>query len=226
MLLTVDDWERMAERAVPEPDGPLIVAIDLGGGRSWSAAVAVWQNGRVEALAVAPGIPGLEAQEERDHVPATTYTRLAAEGRLSVAEGLRVQPAAALWGAVMSTWGRPVKVIADRFRVPELQDAVQGAVPVEPRIARWSEASEDIRALRKLVKDGPLVVSEESRSLVSAALAVAKVKNDDQGNTRLVKRDSNNTARDDVAAALVLAAGAWQRASQQPKGRLTHVVIP
>ena len=37
------------------------------------------------------------------------------------------------------------------------------------------------------------------------------MKNDDQGNTRLVKKGSNNTARDDVAAALVLASGAEAR---------------
>ena len=42
------------------------------------------------------------------------------------------------------------------------------------------------------------------------------VKNDDQGNVRLVKKGTNNTGRDDVAAALVLAAGALSRA---PKPR-------
>ena len=57
MLLTVDDFERMAERDVAEPAGRPIVAIDLGGGRAWSAATAIWQSGRIEAIAVAPGIP-------------------------------------------------------------------------------------------------------------------------------------------------------------------------
>ena len=93
-------------------------------------------------------------------------------------------------------------------------------------MTRWSESSEDIRALRKMVKDGPMCVSEESRSLVSAALSRASVLNDDAGNVRLQKQATNNTARDDVAAALVLGAGAWERASSRPTGRLTHVVIP
>ena len=224
-LLTVEDWERQATRETPAAEGAPIVAVDLGGGRAWSAAVAVWRSGRVEALASAPGIPDLAAQEKRDRVPAQTYSRLVREGRLSVSEGLRVQPPSDLWAAVVEHWGTPVKVVADRFRVPELQDAVQGEAPLEPRITRWSESSADIRALRKMVKDGPLVVDEESRSLVSASLAVATVKNDDQGNVRLQKRSTNNTARDDVAQALVLAAGAWHRASLQPEGRLTHVVL-
>ena len=225
-LLTVDDWERMAARETPPAEGAPICAIDLGAGRAFSAAVAVWQSGRVEALALAPGIPDLETQERRDRVEAQTYTNLAAEGRLAVAKGLRVQPASALWESVRAHWGAPVKIVCDRFRIGELQDAVQGAAPIEPRMTRWSESSEDIRALRRMVKDGPMVVSEESRSLVSAALSRSQVLNDDAGNVRLQKQGSSNCARDDVAAALVLGAGAWARASSRPEGRLTHVVIP
>ncbi len=224
-LLTVDDWEGQAARSTPPASGQPIVGVDLGSGRAFSAAVAIWRSGRIEALAVAPGIPGLDVQERRDHVPAQTYQNLEAEGRLVVAKGLRVQPASTLWESVIDHWGKPVKVVCDRFRLNDLQDAVGGACPIEPRMTRWSESSEDIRALRKRVKDGPMVVSEESRPLVSAALSRATVLNDDAGNVRLVKNGTNNVARDDVAAALVLAAGAWERASQQPQGRLTHVVI-
>ena len=55
--------------------------------------------------------------------------------------------------------------------------------------------------------------------LVAASLAFAVVKNDDQGNVRLAKRGTNNEARDDVAAALVLAAGAFQRSLERPRQR-------
>ena len=225
-LLTIDDWDRQAARETPAAVGAPIVAVDLGAGRAFSAAVAIWKSGRVEALAVAPGIPDLEAQAKRDHVPPQTYLDLQAEGRLTVATGLRVQPASALWESVISHWGLPVKVVCDRFRIGELQDAIKGGAPIEPRMTRWSESSEDIRALRKMTLDGPLVVSEDSRSLMSAALSRATVRNDDAGNVRLQKLGSNNVARDDAAAALVLAAGAWARASSKPSGRPTHIVIP
>ena len=79
-LLTLSDWERMAERPVPAREGRPIFAYDLGGGRAWSAAVAVWRTGRIEALAVAPGVPTLEAQERRDRVPAGLYRALAQTG--------------------------------------------------------------------------------------------------------------------------------------------------
>ena len=62
VLLTVADWELITAREVPDREGRPVVGLDLGGGRAWSAAVAVWPNGRTEALAVAPGIPGVEQQ--------------------------------------------------------------------------------------------------------------------------------------------------------------------
>ena len=70
VLLTIQDWERIIARTAPERQDRPIVGVDLGGGRAWSAAVAIWRTGRIEALAVAPGIPDLESQEVRDRVPA------------------------------------------------------------------------------------------------------------------------------------------------------------
>ena len=216
MLLSVDDFELMAARDVAERGGRPIVAVDLGGGRAWSAATAIWQSGRIEALAVAPGIPDIETQERRDQVPAGTYGRLIETGRLRLAHGLRVQPPAALFEAITEEWGAAELIVCDRFRLGELRDVVNGTTVV-PRVSRWSEAGDDIRSLRRLVKDGPLSVEPASRPLLAASLSVAMVKNDDQGNVRLAKKGSNNTARDDVAAALVLGAGVFQRARAQPK---------
>ena len=221
MLLTVEDWERVCARPVPEREGRPIVGVDLGAGRSWSAAVGIWRNGRIEALAVAPGIPNLEAQEKRDRVPWGTYRKLALAGALRVADGLRVQPPAELVSAIRTAWGAPEVVFCDRFRLAELQDAAPGA-RIVPRVTRWSEASEDIRALRKGAKDGPLSCAADSRALLTASLSAAMVKNDDQGNVRLQKKGTNNAARDDVAAALVLAAGALSRA---PKPRRLRSVL-
>lgn len=215
MLLTVDDWTRMSSRPVPERRGRPVCGVDLGAGRAWSASTAVYKSGRVEAIACAPGIPSLQAQEKRDRVPAGTYRKLAAGGSLLVAEGLRVQPPAQLVKEIRSRWGSPAMIVCDRFRVAELQDAAPG-VRVVPRVTRWSDAAADIRALRKGAKDGPLSVAEDSRLLLAASLSAAMVQNDDQGNTRLSKRGTDNQARDDVAAALVLAAGAWERSNGAP----------
>ena len=216
MLLTVEDWQMVLEREVPPRDGRPIVAVDLGAGRAWSAAVAIYRNGRTEALALAPGIPDIAGQEKRDRVPATTYSKLVSAGLLHVADGLRVQPPAMLADLIEETWGTPAGVVSDRFRVPNLADA--GLPGLEPRMTRWSESSEDIRALRKMARDGPLSVDPGSAPLLEASLSVSAVKNDSSGNVRLEKRGSNNQSRDDVAAALTLGAGAHQRRSKAPRG--------
>ena len=219
VLLTVEDWGQVVGREVAPARGRPVVAVDLGGGRSWSAALAIFETGRMEAIAVAPGVPSISEQEKRDRVPSGTYSALVQSGSLRVAEGLRVQPPAQLVEAIFEAWGRPVSITCDRFRLNELADCGRG-VPLHPRVSRWSESSADIRALRKIARDGPLSCAESSRLLVAASLSQALVKNDDAGNTRLVKRGTNNTARDDVAAALVLGAGAFQRsAGTRPRWR-------
>ena len=211
VLLTVGDWERVTAKDVPKREGRPIVGVDLGGGRAWSAAIALYPNGRVEARAVAPGIPDLEEQERRDRVPPGTYGKLYDMGQLEVAEGLRVQPPAAMWDLIRTAWGRPLIVVLDRFRLAEFEDATGNKVKLEPRISRWSESSFDIRALRQMALDGPMAVDEGSQALLATSLAQAMVKSDDAGNTRLVKKGNNNTSRDDVAQGLVLAAGALAR---------------
>ena len=170
VLLTVQDWERVRAREVPEREGRPIVGADLGGGRAWSAAVAVFPNGRVEARAVAPGIPSLEAQEKRDRVPSGTYSKLYDRGQLEIAEGLRVQPPGLLWDLIRESWGRPQVIVLDRFRLLEFQDAIGNKVKLEPRVSRWSEAAFDIRALRQMALDGPLAVDVDSQALLAMLL--------------------------------------------------------
>ena len=109
--------------------------------------------------------------------------------------------AAQLLDRVRAEWGNPTKVICDRFRLDDLLDSRQG-LKLTPRVSRWSEASADIRALRKGCKDGPFSVDKDSRLLITASLTAAMVENDKAGNTQLIKKSTNNTARDDVAFAL------------------------
>ena len=211
VLLTVAEWMRVIARPVAAREGLPVVGIDLGGGRAWSAAVALWPSGRCEAVAVAPGIPDIASQEKRDLVQPGTYQRLVDAGVLFLADGLRVPKVSTLVELAFDSWGAPAGFSCDRFRLHELQDATGGRWPVEPRVARWSEASADIRELRRLALDGNLSVDERSRPLLAWSIASAAVENDDSGNCRMIKRGSNNLGRDDVAAALVLAAGSLAR---------------
>ena len=215
VLLTVDDWQRVEGRPVGACEGRPVVGLDLGGGRAWSAAVALWPSGRVEALAVAPGHPGIEDQERRDRVAAGTYQRLADAGMV-LTDGKRRVPRVSFVVDQLRRW-RPDVIVCDRFRLPELLDC-NLTCSVVPRRLMPSEWSEDIRALRRMAADGPLSCEPSSRPLVSASLSVSEVKNDDSGNAKLCKRGVNNTARDDVSAALTLAAGALSRMPARSSG--------
>lgn len=220
VLITVADWQRLMRCIPPPREGRPVVGADVGAGRAWSSAVAVWPNGRTECAAIAPGVPDIQDQEKRDNVTPGTYRRLVDQGSLMVAEGLRVPPVGLLLDYVKD-W-KPKAIVCDRFRLSDLLDA-EPRCRVIPRISRWSESTEDIRALRRGCLDGGLTVAMGSRPLLKASLSVTRVLNDDAGNCRLLKQGSNNTARDDVCAAWVLAAGAAARMKprqNKPKFRL------
>ena len=105
-LLNLDDWKAMRCRPVPPRYGQPIVGIDMGANRAWTAAVAVWENGRVEARALAPGIPNIEQQEKRDRVPRGAYQTLVDRGLLCVEDGLNVPRASALVDMICQRMGR------------------------------------------------------------------------------------------------------------------------
>ena len=222
VLLTVDEYRRVMDREVPPRHGRPVGAVDLGAGRAWSAGCLMWKNGRTEAFALAPGTPSIEHQERRDGVPTGTYHRLVADGVLTTDGDLRVPRVKTLVDRMLTA--RPRTITCDRFRLSELQDAVGGRCRVEPRGQRWSEASEDIRALRRLALDGPLSVEGRSRHLLAASLAASKVESDDQGSLRLIKSSSTNSGRDDVVVAWVLACGARARAPGRLGGLVRSLV--
>ena len=97
-------------------------------------------------LAVAPGIPSLgRTGETRDKVPRGTYQRIR---NLGIAEGKRVPPVGLIVREIYERWGRPARIICDRFRLAELQDEIGPSGPfIEARQTRWSEASRRTYAL-------------------------------------------------------------------------------
>ena len=208
LLLPLVDWKRVLEREPPEREGQPILGLDLGGERAWSAAVAMWPNGRMECFAMLPGEPGLEERERQDAVPPGAYQRLRDDGVMLIDEGRRRARPELLIDRLEDQDIRPANVVCDRFLINTLVDAARGRWRISPRRTRWSEATEDIAALRTLALDGPplLTLAPESRALASFSFSQAEVANDDQGSTRLVKT-RDHRSRDDVAMAAVLAAG-------------------
>ena len=149
-LLSPESWKDVLAREPAPAAGRCVVGIDLGTAPSWSAAVAIWPTGRMDACALAPGLPGLDAQERRDRAPRGLYHRLVDDRVLLVAHDRRAPTVRQLVDEVWRRW-QPRVIIGDRVRQNELRDAVGGRpCRVVLRVARWSEASEDIGAFRRL----------------------------------------------------------------------------
>ena len=211
MLLSVPEWRKCEERELGLEDGEPIVGIDLAGGRSWSAATAVHSSGRVDAFALTSGLPDIAAQERRDVVPKGAYQKLVDEGSLLVDLDRHIPRVDLLVAEVLKRWPSVSIAICDRFRLPELLDAFGGRVRVIPRVTRWSEASSDIFETRKMALDGNMSIDPRSRALMRIAMQSAIVENDTSGNSRLTKRSTNSSERDDNVSALVLACGLLAR---------------
>ena len=164
-------------------------------------------------------MPSLSAQEKRDHAPRGLYQRLVDDGALEVAHDRRAPSVSALVDRVIRQW-QPRLIVGDRVRGQELRDAVAGRCRLAFRVARWSEASEDIGGFRRLALDGGMSVSTESRAMLTYSIGAARIRANDGGDlARLDKRTGGQKVqrRDDVAAAGILAAGAHQRQPAAPR---------
>ena len=212
MLLSVREWQATLARPVPPRDGRCVVGVDLGASRSWSAAWLSWPTGRQECIAVIPGVPSPADQAKRDGLPRGALERLIAAGVLVVDEGRQVARVETLLAALPRDV-RVSHVVADRFHVAALRDAVRW--PVEQRVNQWSTASADIAAFRAAVLDGNFSVAEHCRRLAELSFAHARVERDTSGNAKLFK--AHRRQRDDVAQAAVLGVAALARTPSRPR---------
>ena len=207
-LITAAEWQRICSRPVPAVEGRPVVAVDLGGSRSWSAACAVWPSGRVESWALAPGIPSLADQERDDQVPEGSYTSLVRAGGLSVDEAHAVPDIGLLLARIWS-W-EPDVIVCDPYRAAELHQTVAGRVRITERARGGGESTSNVQSLRALLLDSAAGVSETSRALVAASFAQTNLVVDASGITKVTKSRAKRS-RDDAAAALLLAAGEQAR---------------
>ena len=219
-LITSAEWARVCARPVPAREGKPIIGIDLGGSRSWCAGCGIWPTGRIEAWALAPGVPSLADQERDDQVPEGTYGELALAGGLGVAEGQHV-PDIGLLLARIWDW-EPVALVCDSYRVAELHKAVQGRVRVVERGRGHGESTSNIQSLRSLLLDGPAGIVPESRALLAAAFAQTSLVIGNDGLTKVTKLDQRRS-RDDASAALLLAAGERARRPATRPARVAFI---
>ena len=220
MLLEADTWARIegdAERSrVP------IWGIDLGTSAAQSAVAAFWpETGRLECLAAFPTEPGLAERGLRDGV-GRLYMACWQRGELITTGGEAVD-IGELLHAALERFGRPSGIVCDRWRDAELRDALRKAglqVRMEVRGQGFKDGAEDVRGFRRACAEGK--VTPAKSLLLRSAMAEARTVVDPAGNAKLAKATQGGRrlrARDDAAAAAILAVAAGTRQANRPQRR-------
>ena len=203
--------------------GPVVWGIDLGTSAAQSAVAAFWpETGALLCLAAFPESPSLADRGLRDGVGAL-YVECARRGEL-VTLGGRSVDVPALLQVALDRFGRPVRVVADRWREAELRDALDRAgIPpaaFEARGMGYQDGAADVRAFRRACADGR--VTPAPSLLLRSAMAEARTISDPAGNAKLSKGSQGGRrlrARDDAAAAAILAVAAGVRQPGRPPRR-------
>ncbi len=208
VLLSPDVWESI-EAESTDCRGPYVLGVDLGTSSAMSAAAAYWLgSGSLDSFAVFPERPGLSERGRTDGV-GDLYVKMAARGELLRA-GEFVSDVPYLLSESLRRWGRPLAIVADRWREGELRQALSEArFPLADLILRgqgFRDGSEDVRAFCRGCLAGR--VRPVRSLLMRSAMAEARTVSDPAGNAKLAKKTEGgrrDAAKDDAAAAGVIA---------------------
>ena len=215
LLIGAETWGRIEGEA--EPAGPCLWGADLGTSYSMSSIAAYWpETGLLRCLAAFPKLPTLHDRGIADGVD-TLYEQMAARHEL-VQIGLRAVELVPLLEVAVERFGAPDLVVADRWRRAELLDALNACeigVEVELRGMGFKDGAEDVRAFRRAcVSDR---VTPAQSLLMRSAMSEARTVSDPAGNEKLAKAAEGQRrlrAKDDAAAAAILAVSAGERRRQ------------
>ncbi len=228
VLLDAETWKR-AEGLEAERRGGAVWGIDLGAGASMSAVAAYFPSGRLEVVAAFPELPTLAARGLADGV-GRAYVRMADRGEL-ITVGRRVADVKALLSEALGRFGRPVALVADRWREGELRDALEALrFPEAALITRgmgYKDGAADVRSFRRAFLEGR--VAPVPSLLLASAMAEDRTVSDPAGNqkmSRATEGGRRRRAKDDAASAAVLAVSAGYREwSKRPRRRGRSVVV-
>ena len=222
-LLDANTWEGIEGAAERPSDGGAVWGLDLGTSAAMSAVAAYWPaTGALEALAAFPWKPGLAERGVRDGV-GDLYVQCATRGEL-VKCGQNAVELAGLLRIALDRFGPPALIAADRWRQAELRDALEAAgiprCPLEFRGQGFKDGAEDVRLFRRACLEDK--VTPAPSLLMRVAMSEARVVMDPAGNSKLAKNTEGARrlrARDDAAAAAILAVASGARQPEAPPRR-------
>ena len=220
MLLPAEVWREIEGDAGRE--GVCYWAVDAGTSAAQSAVAAYWpETGRLECLAAFPSIPTLAERGQADGV-AGLYQECARRGEL-LCLGENACDLHGLLAAALDRFGAPRRIASDRWREAELRDAIKGlgigGGRLDLRGMGFKDGAEDVRAFTRACLEGK--VTPVPSLLLASAMGDARTLVDPAGNRKLAKGSEGGRrlrARDDAAAAGILAVGLAERQPKRARG--------
>ncbi len=233
VLLTAQTWRELETETLPPREGRMALGLDLGSSAAMSAAAAYWPaSGRLECFAAFPDTPNLADRGLRDGV-GNLYQRMADRGEL-IHAGRRVASIPEVLAETQKRWGNADLIVCDTWREAELRQALEDAsyphsAALVVRRQGFFDGGADVRKFRECCLDGRVKVKPSL--LLRSAMAEARIVNDPAGNCKLSKGHEGGRrlkARDDAAAATILAVAVGTRAYEADKSegepvRITRV---
>ncbi|MDE0488480.1 MAG: terminase large subunit [Gammaproteobacteria bacterium] len=212
-----DVWERIEGDAPPE--GKPIFGVDLGAEQAGSSIAAYWpEGGRLEAIGAFPRIPSLSKRGLRDGV-GDFYLACNRAGELLIL-GEHIVKVPDLLDEALDRWGRPSAIVADYYRAGELKEALKAArfplVALELRRQGFVDGAQDLRTFRRGCLEGSVVPVPSI--YLTGCLSQARAVRGPEGQEKLargIEGGKRLNARDDGAAAALLAVGRGQRQGQR-----------
>lgn len=218
MLIPLAEWK--AVEADCAPSGVPVWGVDLGTTAASSAVASYWPaTGRLDVVS---GFPreGMTLAERglRDGV-GSLYRQQQERGELILTDGHATDPGTLLREA-LERFGKPSAVASDRWREGELRDALHAAgVPSAALSFRgmgFRDGGEDVRLFRRAIAERK--VAPAISLVLRSAMAEARTVADPSGNAKLAKGAQGGRrakARDDAAAAAILAVAEGSRRARQ-----------
>ena len=217
VLIEAGTWEKCEGNA--EAKSPTVWGIDLGGSAAQSAIACFWpRTGRLEAVSAFPEHPGLQTRGARDGV-SSLYENCHRRGELIIA-GKYTTDVHELLRVALARWGKPSQIVCDRYREADLREALgKAGIPLCRLVFRgqgFRDGAQDVRDFRKACLDGNVVPVKSL--LIRSAMSVARTVSDVSGNAKLAKTGQGKRpgARDDAAAACILAVASGTREPPRP----------
>ena len=215
VLLDAETWKRAQALGFSSTRSvSYVLGLDLGTSAAMSAGAAYFRSGELEAVACFPELPSLAERGLRDGV-GSLYQKMADRGELLVA-GQHVSDVRALLVECRERWGSPQAVVIDRWREAELREHLEALrFPMAALVTRgqgYKDGGADVREFRAAVLGNHVRAAESL--LLTSALSEARVIRDPAGNAKLSKATQGgrrHRARDDAAAAAILAVSAGRR---------------